>query len=172
MSAGDESVFKTPWFEVLARPTPEGKPYYLLSLDDYVSVIALTPEGRMVLVRQYRAVVERETLELPAGHVDAGESPEQAVRRELLEETGYVAGPLELLGKLVPDVGRLSNRMYCYLARGVTMSAAPVEREAGISVVELTLDEAITCAVDGRIDHALNLAPLFLALAKHKIPFA
>jgi len=74
-----------------------------------------------------------------------------------------------LLGTLVPDVGRLGNRMWCYFAKGVVPSAAPVEREAGVSVVELSQADALACAADGRIDHALNLAPLFLALAQQKL---
>jgi ADP-ribose pyrophosphatase len=169
MSAGDKTVLQTPWFSVLERPTADGRPYYLLTLPDYVSVIAVTRDQKMLLVRQYRSVVEHETLELPSGHVDEGESPEQAARRELLEETGYVAGPLELLGTLVPDVGRLSNRMWCYFAGDVAPSAVPVESEPGLTVVLLPVDEALACANDGRIDHALNIAPLFLALAQRKL---
>ena len=169
MSSSDRKVFETPWFSVFARGLADGQPYYMLDLPDYVSVIAVTDDERMILVRQYRAVAERETIELPSGHVDAGESPEQAARRELLEETGYVAKDLELLGTLVPDVGRLANKMWCYFAKGVVPSAVPVEREAGVAVVELPQAEALACAADGRIDHALNLAPLFLALAKRKL---
>src|SRR5262249_31008303 len=115
-----DRVFETPWFSVSTVRLDDGQPYYMLDLPDYVSVIAVTADGRMIFVRQYRPVVGRDTIELPSGHVDAGESPEAAGRRELLEETGYVAGEMQLMGTLVPDVGRLANRMWCYFAPRVT----------------------------------------------------
>jgi 8-oxo-dGTP pyrophosphatase MutT (NUDIX family) len=161
----EPSLFETPWFRVIARGQPDRQPYYMLQLADYVSVIALTSQHEMLLVKQHRPVVERETLELPSGHLERGESPEAAARRELLEETGHVAGQLELLGTLVPDVGRLANRMWCYFAADVRPSAVRHEREEGVSLVLLPARDALRAALDGTIDHALNLAPLFLARA-------
>jgi ADP-ribose pyrophosphatase len=169
VNEADRKVFETPWFSVFARPLAEGQPYYLLKLPDYVSVIATTASGLMIFVRQFRPVVDRYTIELPSGHVENGETPEQAAKRELLEETGYVADRVELLGTLVPDVGRLTNRMWCYFADDVTPSRAPVIREDGVSSFEIPIAEAMAYASDGRMDHALNLAPLFLALAHHKL---
>jgi ADP-ribose pyrophosphatase len=113
--------------------------------------------------------VERHTLELPAGHVERDEAPEAAARRELLEETGFEADRLELLGTLVPDVGRLANRMWCYFANDVRTSERHHEREAGVSVVVMPEREALARASDGTIDHALNLAPLFLAVARGRL---
>lgn len=141
----------------------------MLALADYVSVVATTAERQLLLVRQYRPVVERETVELPSGHVDPGETPEQAARRELLEETGFVAGTMEHLGTLVPDVGRLTNRMWCYFAADVQPSAVAPAREAGVSLVTTTVPEALRRAADGTMDHALNLSVLFLAVARGKL---
>lgn len=169
MTDSRRPVFETPWFSVVEQPQAAGDPYYMLRLPDYVSVIAMTPAREILLVRQFRPVVGRETLELPSGHVDSGESPEAAARRELLEETGYVADRLELLGQLTPDVGRLANRMWCYFADRVRPSDQPHEPERGVSLVALGEREALRSAADGTIDHALNLAPLFLALAHRKL---
>jgi len=163
-------VLDTGWFRVFAKPQPHGDPYYLLQLPDYVSIVAMTPSQELVLVRQYRPVVDVETLELPSGHVDPGESPEAAARRELLEETGFAAPQLELLGTLVPDVGRLANRMWCYFAANVQPSRDPHDRESGVSIVVLSAAEALRRAADGTIDHALNLASLFLAVTHGKLP--
>jgi 8-oxo-dGTP pyrophosphatase MutT (NUDIX family) len=166
----DQVAFSTPWFDVVVRPAVDGQPYYMLSLDDYVSVVAVTADGQMLLVRQYRPVVEHETIELPSGHVDAGESPEQAARRELLEETGFVAGSLEHLGTLVPDVGRLTNRMWCYFAGNVAPDAGTPALEEGVVPMAVPIAQALQMAAEGKLGHALNLSVLFLAVARGKIP--
>jgi ADP-ribose pyrophosphatase len=163
------SVFQTRWFQVVERAQGEAEPYYMLELPDYVSVVALTPSREIVLVRQFRPVVDRETLELPSGHVDNGEAPEDAARRELIEETAFVAPHLELLGTLVPDVGRLANRMWCYFAGDVYLTQQSHVSEEGVSVVLLSEREALRQAVTGGIDHALNLATLYLAIATGKL---
>lgn len=104
--ASRRTVFSTPWFQVVSKLIEgDSHPYYALSLPDYVCVVALTNARRLVLVRQYRPAVEELTLELPAGHVDPGETPEHAARRELLEETGYSCDRLELVGDLHADTG-------------------------------------------------------------------
>ena len=162
-------LFDSPWCTLVSRPAPDGSPYYMLELSDYVAVVALTSDRQMVLVRQFRQVVGRDTFELPSGHVDAGETPEVAARRELLEETGMSAPTLELLGVLVPDVGRLTNRMWCYFAPDVVRVAAPIESGEGITVLSVPEKEAMAMAADGRMDHALNLAVLMLAVGRHKV---
>lgn len=166
-----QTVLETPWFKVVAKAQAAGEPYYMLELQDYVTIVAVTPARRVLFVRQFRPVVERQTLELPSGHVEERESPEDAARRELLEETGFVAPRLELLGTLIPDVGRLTNRMWCFFAHGVEPSDGAHQREAGLSVVELPERDALRRAADGTIDHALNLAALFLAVSSGKLAF-
>jgi 8-oxo-dGTP pyrophosphatase MutT (NUDIX family) len=172
MTSDSQLLLETKWFRVVARPQQGGEPYYMLELQDYVTVVAITSAHRVLFVRQFRPVVQRQTLELPGGHVDSGESPEDAARRELLEETGFDAPRLELLGALVPDVGRLANRMWCYFASGVTASSASPAREPGVSVIELPDREVLRHVSDGSIDHALNLAALLLAAAAGKLPLA
>jgi ADP-ribose pyrophosphatase len=87
-----KTVFATPWFQVLAAPAPdEGQPRYVIQGADFVVIVAVTKRGQMLLVRQFRVAAAALTLELPAGHFELGEAPEQAARRELLEETGYEA---------------------------------------------------------------------------------
>jgi hypothetical protein len=93
-----DTVFRTPWFELVARKegaaSDASDPYYYLVLPDYVAVVATTVSGDFVLVRQFRPALDRLTLEVPSGQVDPGETPEQGARRELMEETGYLAGTL------------------------------------------------------------------------------
>ena len=169
-TTGSKTVlFESTWCTLVSQPAPDGQPYYVLELSDYVAVVALTPGRDLVLVRQYRTVVGRETLELPSGHIDPGEAPETAARRELLEETGMAAPQLELMGVLVPDVGRLANRMWCFFAPDVVRVGAPMELGEGISVVTVPEHGALAMASDGTIDHALNLAAIFLAVSQGKL---
>ena len=161
-------VYDTPWCRLLEQTLEDGKPYYMLDVADYVTVIARTADAQIVLVRQHRPVIGRDSIEFPSGHVDPGEGAEQAGRRELLEETGMVAGAMELLGVLVPDIGRLTNRMWCYFAPDV-VAASTHEAEPGVTVMLASDAEAITMATDGRIEHALNVAALFLAVGKGRL---
>jgi ADP-ribose pyrophosphatase len=133
---------------------------------DYVSVIALTGEQQVVLVRQYRPAVERYTLELPSGHVEADETPEQSACRELAEETGYQAERMELLGALLTDTGRHENRLWCYLAALATPLDAGHDPEPGIERVLIHRNALFDMIARGEFDHALHLGVLALSLAK------
>jgi ADP-ribose pyrophosphatase YjhB (NUDIX family) len=129
-------VFETPWFKVLA--TAGESPHYLLQSPDFVTVVALDAQGRLLLVRQFRQGVGSMTLELPAGHVEAGETPEMAARKELMEETGHEASALELLGILSPSTPRFTNRLWCYFAPDTRPSHSETGIEAGIIRVYYT----------------------------------
>jgi ADP-ribose diphosphatase len=119
------SLFETPWFKLIGKSVGEDAAlHYSISTFDYVSVFAVTTNGTFPLVRQFRPAIEEFTLELPGGHVDQGETPEQAARKELHEETGFVAKELILLGNLSPDTGRLGNRQWCFFAPRVAQDPA------------------------------------------------
>ena len=161
-----EVAFATPWFQVLGKTMREGEePYYSLKLPDYAAVVALTEEQRVLIVRQYRPAVEHDTLELPSGMVDAGETPLEAARRELLEETGYEAGEWEVLGGMEPDTGRLGNRIWSLRGKGVRRAEGRAP-EAGIEVLTWSLEELSQAMVDGRFDHALHVASVMMAVLK------
>ena len=167
-SRGNKVVFSTPWFDLVAKVGPGPEPFYCLHLQDYVSVVATTPEGRVLLVRQYRPAVDKYTIELPSGHVEAGESPEEAAKRELLEETGHRAETIELLGCLLPDTGRLGNRLWAFAA--VNAERVSDSREAGVAVLTCTLAELKIHIAASRFDHALHIAVLGLCALKGRPP--
>ena len=163
-------VFKTPWFEIIAK-TVSGSgsdaPYYSLQMPDYVSVVALTEEQEIILVRQYRPAIEDYTLELPSGHVDQGETPEMAALRELYEETGYWAEHAELLGRLQPDTGRLSNKLWCYFVSDAENRNPVIEQ--GIEIVICNESDLFDFIEESKFAHAINLACLLLAILKNKL---
>src|SRR5688572_9634370 len=95
MKVPPDIVFRTPWFEIGvvppgAEPSGTKEPYYCLVRGSGVLAFVLDREGRVVLIEQYRPPLGRTTLEMPAGTIDQGETPDQTVAREALEETGYV----------------------------------------------------------------------------------
>ncbi len=167
-----KTEFSTPWFDLVAKSVESdssGEPYYCLEMPDYVSVIALTGKLEVLLVKQYRPPVEKFTLELPSGHVDGGERPEQAARRELLEETGYKAERMELLGALHTDTGRSANKTWFYFAPDVRQDSSVRRLEEGIELVILSEKELKKSIEKFRFDHAIHVAGVLLAVMQNKI---
>jgi ADP-ribose pyrophosphatase len=164
-----EVAFATPWFEILAKTMkPDEAPYYSLRLPDYSAIIAITSDQRILAVRQYRPAVERYTIELPSGLVDPGESPAEAASRELLEETGYQAGGVEVLGPMEPDTGRLGNRIWSCFSAGVRRLEGR-EAEDGIEVLTYSPAELARATASGEFRHALHVAILMMAVLRGKL---
>ena len=106
-------------------PEPSApKRFSLIESVNWVNVIALTTDDRVVLVRQYRAGSNSVCLEIPGGMIDGDEEPIAAGARELSEETGYTGGTLELIGDMSPNPAIQTNRLYTVLARGVVLTHA------------------------------------------------
>jgi ADP-ribose diphosphatase len=165
-----EVTYATPWFEVLGKTMrADEAPYYSLRLPDYAAVVALTDENRVLIVRQYRPAVERDTLELPSGIIDPGETAGETAQRELLEETGYAAAHTDVMGYLFVDTGRMCNRMAGCLATGVR----PVEGrspEAGIEVLAWTAGELWRATRSGEFGLSLHVAILMQAVLAGQLP--
>jgi len=160
-----KEVFKTPFFRLMeAEISGFGRPFHWIESPDCVTVLAVTKDGKVPLVRQYRPALDRLSLELPSGHVDAADaSREAAARRELLEETGWLARELQFLGAVDPDTGRLRARIYCYFARDVVKAAAPQPDGEQIDNLECDLAELDQMLRDGRMSHAQDMAVILLA---------
>ena len=89
--------------------------FFVIRAPDWVNVIALTPAGELVLVRQFRYGINDFSTEIPGGVIDAGEDPLAAGVRELREETGYVGGSARLLGSVHPNPAMQGNRCHLVL---------------------------------------------------------
>ena len=160
-------MFSTSWFDVVAKNVDgAASPYYSLRLQDYVTVLPVTQDHEIILVRQYRPAVEAFTIELPSGHIEDREMPVEAATRELQEETGLRAASMTALaGPLFPDTGRLGNKQWCFIAADVvpSTSVAAPDPEENVDVVVCTEAELLDHILSGRFIHALHLAVLTLA---------
>ena len=83
-----------------------------------VCAVAITEENEVLMVRQYRHPVKETLLEIPGGFIDEGETPEEAMRRELKEETGYEFSSVINVGRIAANPGVLDNFTYLFLAKG------------------------------------------------------
>ncbi len=145
--------------------TGEIHEFQVLNSPDWVAVIAVTPDGKLVMVRQYRHGSGELSLEPPGGLVKEGQTPEQSGREELEEETGYRSDTLELLGCMNPMPALFTNRFYVFLARDAvpTGKLNPDETEE-IETVLVPLDEIRDYIRTGRINGAVMIAALHLFL--------
>jgi len=128
-----------------------------------VAVLPVLADGRLVLVRQYRKAVEEVLIEVPAGKLEGGESPEEAARRELREETGLEAEQLQLLCSFYTSPGFANERIFLFLARmdePVPQRSPALDADEFVQPVIITLEEGMRWVKDGRIRDAKTVAAL------------
>lgn len=145
---------------------PQGRPHPRVRIDclDWVHVVALTSDGQVVMVRQYRAGIDAATLEIPGGMVDPGETPETAARRELEEETGFRAARWTLLGVSHPNPALQSNRLHSFLALDCERVKSPnLDPGEDIRVELVPRGRLPELVRSGDITHALVLVSFHLA---------
>lgn len=166
-----------PWFEQVEKTIlwpwdSESQTYYSIKPQDYVTVLAQTKDGEIVILKQYRPAIEDYTLEFPSGHVEDGETPLQAIMREFKEETNCETEKVTLLGELMPDTGRLENRLWAFYAKNIVVNGFPSPDENDGIVVELVSPEKLSEMINnGTFCHALDLSVLTLAIIKKYIIF-
>lgn len=156
---GDFKIFALTQKKVRSPRTGEIREVQALRFPDWVLILALTLEEEVVMVRQYRHGIERVCLELPGGLVDSADnSAELSARRELLEETGYQAGKIMLLGECYPQPAILSNRCFFYLAPNAA-EIQPQQLDAGedIEILKIPLTEIPAKIENREIDHGMVL---------------
>lgn len=150
--------------------SPAGKiipEYFVVELDLTLCALGITEEGQALMVRQYRHPVEKTLLELPGGFVDSGETPETAIAREMLEETGYAFDEYVYLGEVAANPGVLSNYTKMYLATGgKKVAGQSLDANEEIKVELLPLDELVQMLLHNRIEQSLHANCIFYALLK------
>lgn len=115
------------------------------------AVIAFDENNRLLMVRQYRYAIGQELLEIPAGKIDPGETPEQCAARELVEETGYRAGKLTELGVVYPIAAYSSEAQYLFYAENLTPDKQHLDEDEFLSVEHVDFATAFDMVMNGEI---------------------
>lgn len=136
--------------------------YYVLEYPDWVTVIAITDEGKFVMERQYRHGIQKTCYEICGGTVENGEDLMEAAKRELKEETGYEGGEWEYYSITSPNPSAMTNLCYTFLAKGVhKVGEQTLEKTEDIDVCEMTEQELLDIMKRGLIMQGDMLSPLW-----------
>lgn len=127
-----------------------------------VAVVPELPDGRIVLIEQFRAPVNTWVLEVPAGVVERGEKPEDTARRELIEETGYEAQELKYLGSIFTTPGYSNEVLHIYLATSLRFVGAKPEEYEVLRTRVMKLEDALREILSRRPSDAKTLVALML----------
>lgn len=160
-----------PWVRLWAEDVqlPDGRVvqgFSTIDMPDHAVVVALTPDGEVVISRNYKHGPRRVCINLPAGYLEPGEEPLAAAQRELLEETGYTADNWLPLGSFFEDGNRGCGRAFLFLARGARQVAEPDSDDLEELTVELMpLAELLQAARRGDVAVLAIAAAMGLAMA-------
>src|SRR4030042_2900378 len=135
---------------------------------EVIVVVAIDEKDNVLLVRQYRTPIKKELLEIPAGGIDGGEKPEEAVRREMQEETGFLPRKLVRLGGFYSAPGFCTEYLHFYLATDLIQSQLFAEDTESIKLVRVPVKEIPALLTSGKIEDAKSIAGLYMYLEYRK----
>jgi ADP-ribose pyrophosphatase len=165
-------IHKGPWATLRSDrcEMPNGhiiEDYYVLEYPNWVNAVAITEDNKILMVHQYRHAAGIVSHEIPGGVIDPGETAEQAIRRELLEETGYQFDDFELLNVVYANPSTANNFTTCYLARGgKKVQGQHLDEQEELIVTTHTIAEVKQLLADNKIAQALHCTGLFYGLLK------
>ena len=123
-----------------------------------VCVIPVTPEGDVIMVKQYRYAFEQIMLEIPAGKLEPGEDPLEAVKRELEEESGVVAGNIEYMGEIFTTVAIFDEKIHAYLATDLVYKNAHPDEDEFLETERMPFDALLALCMSGEVQDAKTVA--------------
>ncbi|MBL7739794.1 MAG: NUDIX hydrolase [Chitinophagaceae bacterium] len=166
-----EYLFRDLWFKVrkdVCR-TPQGKivdPYYVYEFPDWVTAVPVTEDGKIIMVHQYRHAIGETCIEFPGGCVDDTDASfEEAVKRELLEETGYSFSSVKSLGTTSANPSTNNNLMHMFLATGgKKVSEQMLDHNEEIETELFTIDEVKQLVKDNKIIQSMHVTCFLYAM--------
>ena len=168
-----EYLFSDQWFTVRRDKceTPGGKivdPYYVYEFPTWAAAVPVTEDGKIVMIRQYRHALGETGIELPGGCVDdTDKNLQDAMARELLEETGYSFSSYQYLGRISANPSSNNNLLHMYLAiGGKKVAVQQLDENEEIEVMLLTIDEVKQLLRENKIVQAMHVSCLLYALEK------
>ena len=171
-TVSSEYLVKKPWatLRVDECKLPDGriaKEYYVLEYPNWVNVVAITADKKVIMVKQYRHSGGLISIEIPGGVIDGDENAVDAAKRELLEETGYLFQDFELLSTIYPNPATSNNVTYCYLAHGgVKVQEQDLDEHEDIDIEFYSIEEVKQMLLKNEIPQALHVTGLLYAFLK------
>ncbi len=162
-----EYLIRRPWLTARRDKVqlPDGRinpEYYVLEYPTWINVTAVTKDGQMVLVRQYRHGLGRTNFEIVAGCMEENEQPIDAAKRELMEETGFGGGEWQEIMVISQNPSTSTNLTHCFLATGVErLGTQHLDATEDIEVYLFSQDEVRQMLERGDFVQALMVAPLW-----------
>lgn len=136
--------------------------FFIIEPNDWANIVAITSNEEVILVKQYRYGTEKFTLEIPGGMIDKGETPEIAAKRELLEETGYLAKNLQLIGVADPNPAIQSNKCYMFLATELEFTGSTyLDNTEEVDIITVALNKIPDMIEKGEIAHSLVITAFY-----------
>lgn len=169
-----EYLFRRPWLTVRrdcvelpdGRQNPE---FYILEYPDWVNVIAITEDGQFVMERQYRHGLGKTCFEIPAGVIEKGETPLEAAKRELMEETGYGEGEWKEIMSVSGNSSTTNNISHCFVAKCVKkIGTQNLDSTEDLEVMLLDRSQVWDLMVNDQVKQALMAAPLWRFFAENQ----
>lgn len=162
-----DTIISTPWFNLLNNQykTEKGEivnDYYIVQRSNFVLIVAVN-DGKLILVRQYRAATDQFYIALPAGYLHDGESPEVGAKRELLEETGFSATECRLIGELHPLPGYIQSTAFVVFCEASTKSIGIIDQLEIGEVLKVEWHEVIKMIAHGEINEMQAVSAILLA---------
>lgn len=142
----------------------DGKTSYreIVEHDGGVVIAAITSEGKVPMVKQFRKAAEKAVLEIPAGKLEGSEDPKEAALRELKEETGYTAKSIDYVNSFYSSIGYSDEILHLYIAKELTAGETDFDDNEAIDIYEYSMDDLMEMVMDRTIEDAKTIIAIFM----------